>query len=190
MTENNFTLTPNIIFDCLLKELSSSELKIILVIIRQTIGWFDQKTGKRKEKDRISVSQFVEKTGLSRKSISKAIGLLSMKNLIVVVDKSGKSLNISQQRKGQTSIYYSFYPENSRRELFTHNMCKKFPKHVQKVTYNKRNYIKRNSSKENIIEYVWIKDVIELKTSELNSKLKHIDNSSEFINSDESKKLS
>lgn len=191
MTENNFTLTPNIIFDYLLKELSSSELKIILVIIRQTIGWIDQKTGKRKEKDRISFSQFVDKTGLSRRSISKAINSLSERSLIIITDKSGSILSISSQRKGQFSIYYSFSClDNIEREKNAFNICKKRHQHVQKVTYNKRNNNKRNLSKEMHTDYVWIKDVVEFKKSELNSKIKHIDDSSEFSNSDESKKLS
>jgi len=190
MIENNFTLTPNIIFDCLLKDLSSSELKIILVIIRQTIGWVDQRTGKRKERDRISFSQFAEKTGLSRKSISKAINSLSKRNLIVITDKTGNNLNASFQRKGKASIYYSFSSKDITSVIFTHNMCKFFPQHVQKVTYNKRNNNKRNLSKERHPDYVCIKDVIALKKSELDSKLKHIDASSEFDNSDEAKKLS
>jgi len=191
MTENNFTLTPNVIFDCLLKELSSSELKIVLVIIRQTIGWVDQRTGKRKERDRISISQFVEKTGLSRRSISLAINSLSERGLIVITDKRGSILSVSNQRKGQFCIYYSFSNlQNDTCAKIAQDMSKKRHQLEQKVTYNKRNYNKRNSSKENLIEYELIKDITELKKSELKSKLKHIDDSSELINSDESKKLS
>lgn len=188
MTENNFTPTPNIIFDLLLKELSFSELKIILVIIRQTEGWVNKKTGKRKERDRITYNQFIEKTGLSRKSISKAINSLSKRSLIVITDKSGKGLNASFQRQGIASIYYSF-PKDITCVIFTHNMCKLFPEHVQKVTYNKRNNNKRNLSKENINDYVCIKEIVEIKKSELDSKLNHINDSSEFSNPDESEKF-
>jgi phage replication O-like protein O len=189
MIENNFTPTPNIIFDLLLKELSFSELKIILVIIRQTEGWINKKTGKRKERDRVSRTQFIEKTGLSRRSISKAINSLSERSLIVITDKSGKNLNTSFQRQGKASMYYSFSSKEITYALFSHDMCKLFPEHVQKVTYNKRNNNKRNSSKENINDYVCIKEIVETKKSELNSKLKHVNDSSEFSNSDESEKF-
>ena len=60
---------------------------------------------------------------------------------------------------------------------------------MQKATYNKRNNNKRNLPKEMHPDYVWIKDIVELKKSNLNSKSKHINDSSEFSNSDESKKL-
>lgn len=188
MTENNFTTTPNIIFDILLRELSFSELKIILVIIRQTEGWINKKTGNRKERDRISYSQFKEKTGLSRRSISKAINSLSRRSLIVITDKSGNNLDASSQRQGLTSIYYSFSLKSIASATFAHDMCKFFPQHVQKVTHNKRNNNKRNSSKENINDYVCIKEIVELKKLEIESKLKHINNSSEFGNSDELEK--
>jgi len=40
-----FTNVPNIIFDTHLKDLGYAELKILLVIIRQTYGWKDKHTG-------------------------------------------------------------------------------------------------------------------------------------------------
>jgi len=71
--QENFTKTPNVLFDKHLRELNHSEIKTLLVIIRQTIGFIDKRTNKRKVRDRITLSQFSLKTGLSTRIISKAI---------------------------------------------------------------------------------------------------------------------
>ena len=67
------TQVPNHILGHYLKALNASELKILLVVIRQTYVWIDKRTGKRKTRDRISQSQFKSKTGLCSKIISKGI---------------------------------------------------------------------------------------------------------------------
>lgn len=169
MTREHFTPTPNILFDQLLKELSNSELKILLVIIRQTNGWVDKKTGKRKERDRINHNQFISKTGLSRRIISGAIKSLSQKNLIEITDCSGDSLCNPCERKGQYLIYYSSVLDinqlphnlNQTNAESDINMCKKRHQHVQKVIHNKRNSNKRNLSKERRSDYVHIGEVID-----------------------------
>ena len=68
------TPVPNVLFDVYLKQLKGAELKVLLIIIRQTLGWADTKTKLgRKEKDWISGSQLHLKTGISRRAISIAI---------------------------------------------------------------------------------------------------------------------
>ena len=56
---------PNSIIDALLPELSHSELKCYLCVLRKTKGW-------NKEEDAISVSQFMKVTGLSNKAVISA----------------------------------------------------------------------------------------------------------------------
>lgn len=56
---------PNSIIDELLPELSHSELKCYLCVLRKTKGW-------NKEEDAISVSQFMKVTGLSNKAVISA----------------------------------------------------------------------------------------------------------------------
>jgi len=104
------TQIPNIVLDQYLRTLSASELKILLVIIRQTNGWIDARTGKRKTRDRISHSQFKEKTGLCSKIISKATQSLVLKGLITVSDQSGNALHATLERKGKPRLFYSFQP--------------------------------------------------------------------------------
>jgi hypothetical protein len=70
-----YTMFNNCVLDHIMPDLSSSAWKVICVAVRQTIGWVDRETESgRKEKDRISYSQFLEKTGLgSSATVSKGI---------------------------------------------------------------------------------------------------------------------
>jgi len=73
-------MIPNFVFDECLESLSEGELKILMMIYRQTVG-FDKKA------DKISYSQFAAKSGLSRSTISQAVKKLTRKGL-VEVDRS------------------------------------------------------------------------------------------------------
>ena len=79
----------------------------LFTVIRQTHGWIDKKTGKRKTSDWISHSQFVQKTGLSRRMISTVVQSLISKRLITVTDQDGKALPTIEDRRGQSCIFYS-----------------------------------------------------------------------------------
>lgn len=61
----NGFIFPNSIVDELLSKLTCAELKCYLVVVRKTKGW-------NKESDSISVSQFMEVTGLSNRSVITA----------------------------------------------------------------------------------------------------------------------
>jgi hypothetical protein len=63
----------NAVFDALMPALSPNAFKILCVAIRQTWGWSDG-AGGRRQKDRISYSQFMEKAGIrSRTTVSRAL---------------------------------------------------------------------------------------------------------------------
>lgn len=101
------TPVPNIVFDHYLKELKLAELKILLVIIRQTFGWSDNYTKtKRKERDWISGSQLALKTGSSKRAINEAIQNLVQKKLINVLSFSGDVLDAPEKRRGQQKLFY------------------------------------------------------------------------------------
>jgi phage replication O-like protein O len=73
--EPNFFQCPNIIIDKYLKELSGSELKCFLFIVRKTKGW-------HKDVDAISISQFEEYTGLSNRAVIDACNSLVSRGFI------------------------------------------------------------------------------------------------------------
>jgi biotin operon repressor len=105
------TPVPNVIFDKYLRELSSSELKVLLVVIRQTLGWADHRgMFGRKETDWISGSQFKQKTGCSKRAINYAISGLIKKGLIEIHDEKGYSLDHPLDRKGKSRLFYNLSP--------------------------------------------------------------------------------
>lgn len=95
---------PNMVVDRYFPILTGAEITILIVIIRQTHGWVDKRTGRRKTRDWISHNQFMKKTGLSRRGISKIIQSLESKGLITITDQYGNPI---ENRRGQWRIYYA-----------------------------------------------------------------------------------
>lgn len=104
------TQVPNEVFDEHLSYLNQTQLKVLLVVIRQTLGWIHPKTKQRKDKDWISISFFSKKTRLTHKSISMAIAALIYKELIVALDYEEKELRHPKDRRGKKRIYYAYAP--------------------------------------------------------------------------------
>ncbi len=101
------TNIPNTFFDIYLKDLGYAELKVLLVIIRQTYGWKDKRTGSYKKWDWISGQFFVKKTGLSQRAVSSAISNLMIKRLIAVKNGKGKILYSKIERQHEQKLYFS-----------------------------------------------------------------------------------
>lgn len=93
----NFTQTPNVLFDDIAKTLKEGELRVLLVIMRQTFGW-------HKQWDRISLSQLERKTGMCRDAVVNSLKSLISMGLI---DKK-KSGN-----PGQEKCWYQLVVEES-----------------------------------------------------------------------------
>ena len=104
------TQVPNEIFDQYLPYLNQAQLKVLLVVIRQTLGWIDPKTKQRKRKDWISISFFSKRTKLTHKSVSMAISELIYKELIVALDNHDRELRHPKDRRGKKRIYYAYAP--------------------------------------------------------------------------------
>ena len=144
MVYKQTTQVPNFLFDTHLRELTEAELKIFLVTVRQTLGWFDSATGQRKVRDRITHSQFKQKTGLSNRAISKTIQSLSVKKLIQITNFEGKELHQPKDRKGKA---YLFYGVQNPVHLATSTIAQKQPEPMHGSAYNKTNYTKIKETK-------------------------------------------
>ncbi|MFZ2205492.1 MAG: hypothetical protein WAV23_02795 [Minisyncoccia bacterium] len=107
MMQPSTTPVPNVFFDVHLKELKQAELKVLLVVIRQTLGWADRRgmLG-RKEIDWISGSQLQQKTGNSKRAITIATDTLIRKKLIEILDVNGNILDNPEKRQGKTKLFY------------------------------------------------------------------------------------
>lgn len=60
-------------------QLSGSQWRLLWVIIRKTYGW-------KKKKDRISITQFQQQTGLKRRHISRALSELINRKIVTKKD--------------------------------------------------------------------------------------------------------
>lgn len=79
----NWTQTPNRLFDEDMRDMSNVELRVVLVAVRKIRGF-------HKERDGISLSQFEEMSGLSRKSVIKGIKEAIARGVLYKIDSVGK----------------------------------------------------------------------------------------------------
>lgn len=77
----NYTQIPNAFFDVHLPRMKEAELRVVLAIARATFGW-------HKEKDKLSLTQLMEKTGLKRQGVINGIQD-GMKHGLITREESG-----------------------------------------------------------------------------------------------------
>ena len=130
-----FTAIPNALIDEVMPTLKDTEWRLLCVIARQTIGWVDG-NGKRKQRDWMSQSQLIAKTGRNSAALSAALDVLVRESLIECQAENGELLNTPQQRRNHRGrVYFSLVLEwiqPSKSEL-------------QKANWTKEKEDKRNS---------------------------------------------
>lgn len=162
MNYKQTTQVPNEILDIQLSQLTHSELKILLYIIRKTNGYL-LKNGNRKKRDRISHSQYIKATGISRRSLPKTIQSLILKQLITVTDYQRNLLHTPESRKGKTGIYYA--PCTNTCAIRSKKVCKLKHKRVQIGIYNKTKETKLKQPKATLRQTDWerMQDILRSK---------------------------
>jgi hypothetical protein len=102
----NTTQIPNNLFNSEMRKMKDTELRIVLIVARKTLGWIlDKETGMRKTEDWISRNQLVQLTGKSERSISTAIENCIKNGWIEARDKDGNILDTSEKRLGKKIFY-------------------------------------------------------------------------------------
>jgi hypothetical protein len=102
----NTTPTPNELYNGEMKKMGDTELRVVLVVTRATLGWEeDKETKMRKQEDWISYYQLKEKTGRGYTALAKAIENCIEKKWIEARDKEGNLLDTKSKRVGK-KIYY------------------------------------------------------------------------------------
>jgi hypothetical protein len=100
---------PNAVFDELLPHLSDTELRVLLVVLRSTVG-FAEPDGhggwRRKQRDWISHGQFIKRTGRQSAAVSRAIASLVRLGLLGVEDYWGAALDTPQRRRRHLGRLY------------------------------------------------------------------------------------
>jgi hypothetical protein len=101
------TPVPNDFFS-IIPTLSDSELRVLLLTIRQTYGWICTKTKRRKQRDKMTYSFIIKRTGLYRSCLSTTIQSLINKKVLKVTNYSGHVLDTPQKRKGIRFLFYEY----------------------------------------------------------------------------------
>lgn len=117
----NTTQIPNIILDDWLPRLNDVEFRILMVVTRQTLGWvMDDASGRRKERDWLSMSQLAQKTGRGRTQISINLkNLIEDHQLIEATDTDGELLDTAEKRKSNRGrIFYRLTLRDPQASLF------------------------------------------------------------------------
>lgn len=124
----NSTQVPHLIIRDWMPRLKDVELRVLLVVTDQTLGWIEDKaTGRRKEKDWISHYQLREKTGRADRSISRAVkALIEKYHLIEAYNEAGVPLESAQERQKEGfRIYYRLDLKCPPQTLFGDTYAKK-----------------------------------------------------------------
>jgi phage replication O-like protein O len=106
----NFTQVPNALFDSIMATMNESELRVFLAIVRKTFGW-------SKYRDRISLTQISDMTGLSRSAVINGLygrqakagapidgGLLPRKFVIVFETPKGNEYMVNVMGQQEKSL--------------------------------------------------------------------------------------
>ena len=112
----NTTPIPHIIIREWMPRLKDVELRVLLVVTDQTLGWIeDAVTKRRKEKDWISRGQLMAKTGRGHSSVSVAIEKLIKYGVIEAYDTEGNKLDAPKDRSGNKIFYRLnlYHPQQS-----------------------------------------------------------------------------
>lgn len=150
------TQTPNILFDQLLKELTETELKVLLTVIRKTIGQSEPYNSyKRIKRAWLSQRLFCLCTGNSARAVSSAIDTLSRKRYIIVTDEDKNVLNTKSKRRGASRLYYesNFFkqePAPVSCELTYHNAVKN--SHTIKLNETKESCYNRSQCTQRLTD--------------------------------------
>jgi len=121
--------------------LKDVELRVLLVVTDQTLGWVeDAVTGRRKEKDWISRGQLMHKTGRGHSSVSVAVEKLIKFGIIEAYDTDGKRLETPKERSGN-KIFYRLNLHHPQQSLFPVDKpvqnSDRYPKPVQNLDVQK-----------------------------------------------------
>jgi hypothetical protein len=105
---------PNALFDEWLPNLTGAELRVLLVIVRSTLGWREGNGlgGWRfKRRDWLTNGQFVKRAGSSSAAVSRAIQSLVEKGLVRVENVQGEALDSpGKRRRNMGRMYFTLGP--------------------------------------------------------------------------------
>ncbi len=101
LSTKGWTPVPNTLLDDLLPTLKDTELRVLLVVLRETAGRSD------KPRDWLAHSQLKGRTGRASEAVSAALAVLVRSRLLVITDAAGNPLvSPAARRAHRGRLYY------------------------------------------------------------------------------------
>jgi len=106
------TPVPNDLLDRVMPTLRDTELRVLLVVVRQTLGWMvGADPARRKDRDWLTQSQLRQRTGRASEAVSHAVDTLVQAGLINVTDRRGIPKKTTDERRRHLGhLYYQLGP--------------------------------------------------------------------------------
>ena len=110
------TPVPTALLDKVMPTLRDTELRVLLVVVRQTLGWQVGKDPRlRKERDWLTQSQLMRRTGRASGAVARAVDALVRRGLIDVLDGAERPLvTPAERRRCLGRLYYRLHRTGGR----------------------------------------------------------------------------
>ena len=106
---------PTRLVDEVMPRLRDTELRVLLVVVRQTLGWQEGPDPMhRKERDWLTQSQLMRRTGRASAAVARAVDALVRDGLIEVLDRAGTPAGRRRRNGAAISgrLYYRLSPHS------------------------------------------------------------------------------
>lgn len=97
---------PTVLIDAVLPTLKDTELRVLLVVVRQTLGWRSDSRSGYKERDWMTHSQLMRRTNRASEAVSRAVDCLVQRGLIIVENAAGAPLKSAEERRRSLGRLY------------------------------------------------------------------------------------
>lgn len=102
-----FVPIPHVVFDQILPTLKDTQVRVLFIVLRQTLGRSGAEPGGIKAADWLTHSQLRERTGRASEAVSSAVDVLVRRGLIEVVDAAGRAVATPAERRAHRGrLYY------------------------------------------------------------------------------------
>lgn len=147
--KRGWTPFPNSLIDLYMPTLTDTEWRILVTVVRATLGWQHEQSGKRLPRVCLSNWQLKKRTGRQSAAISAAVESLSVHRLIIIRDGAGVLLDSpSQRRRAKTTLYFELAPWI---HSFSTASARKKHNRISESEKNKR-YLDKRNNKETPLE--------------------------------------
>lgn len=128
---SGYTKVSNDVLDSLISaNLSGAEFSCALLVYRKTIGW-------NQESDTISLSQFTDAVGVTRKAVCNALEVLKLVKIITLVKKGNQNHTASEFKFNEDVSVWELVKKNTLVKKTSRTSVKNFQELVKKTTPSK-----------------------------------------------------